>query len=141
MTLTVNGDSRQITLPSTGTWPTYRLYLDEVALDAGTNTIAITHAAGDNGHVNLDSLRLAPAGVTRYEAEEATLGGGATAQTEHAGFSGTGYVGGYQDVGASTTFEVTALADAATQVGSATPTAQPVPGHQGRSASTSTTSS
>ena len=116
VTLTVNGDSRQITLPSTGTWPTYRLYLDEVALDAGTNTIAITHAAGDDGHVNLDSLRLAPAGVTRYEAEEATLGGGATAQTEHAGFSGTGYVGGYQDVGASTTFEVTALADAATEV-------------------------
>ena len=32
---------------------------------------------GDDGHVNLDSLRLAPAGTTRYEAESATLEGGA----------------------------------------------------------------
>ena len=32
-------------------------------------------------------------------------------QTEHAGYSGDGYVGGYQNEGASTTFEVTALAD------------------------------
>ena len=40
---------------------------------------------GDDGNVNLDSLRLAPAGTTRYEAEAATLAGGANAQTEHAG--------------------------------------------------------
>ena len=30
VTLTVNGESRQITLPSTGAWPNYRLYLDDV---------------------------------------------------------------------------------------------------------------
>ena len=111
VSLIVNGVSRQITLPSTGTWQNYRLYVDDVALDAGTNTIEIAHAEGDIGHVNLDSLRLAPAGVTRYEAEAATLGGGADVQTEHAGYSGDGYVGGYQNEGASTTFEVTALAD------------------------------
>ena len=106
ITLIVNGTSRQITLPPTGTWPNYQLYVDDVALDAGENTIELVHATGDDGHVNLDSLRLAPAGITRYEAEAATLEGGAIAQTEHAGYSGTGYVGGYQNTGASTTFEV-----------------------------------
>ena len=88
ITLIVNGTSRQITLPPTGTWPNYQLYVDDVALDAGENTIELRHATGDDGHVNLDSLRLAPAGVTRYEAEAATLAGGANVQTEHAGYSG-----------------------------------------------------
>jgi hypothetical protein len=115
ITLIVNGTSRQITLPATGAWAEYRLYLDDVTLDAGANTIELEHATGDDGHVNLDSVRLAPAGVQRYEAEAATLTGGANVQTEHAGFSGTGYVGGYQDQGASTTFEVTAFADAETE--------------------------
>ena len=62
------------------------------------------------------TLRLAPAGTTRYEAEAATLAGGANAQTEHAGYSGLGYVGGYQNQGASTTFKVNALADGAADV-------------------------
>ena len=52
----------------------------------------------------------------RYEAEAATLAGGATVQTEHAGYSGDGYVGGYEAEGASTTFTATALADAETDV-------------------------
>jgi regulation of enolase protein 1 (concanavalin A-like superfamily) len=116
ISLIVNGESRQITLPPTGDWPNYQLYLDDVTLDAGANTIELKHAEGDDGHVNLDSLRLAPAGTKRYEAEAATLGGGATVETEHAGFSGDGYVGGYQNQGASTTFNVTALADADTDV-------------------------
>ena len=116
ISLIVNGTSRQITLPATGTWPSYRLYLDTVTLAAGENTIELAHATGDDGHVNLDSLRLAPAGTQRYEAEAATLAGGANAQTEHAGYSGLGYVGGYQNQGASTTFEVIALADGETDV-------------------------
>ena len=116
VTLVVNGERRQITLPATGAWPTYRLYVDDLALDAGANTIAIEHAEGDDGHVNLDSLRLAPAGTVRYEAEAGTLAGGAAVETEHAGYSGEGYVGGYQNQGASTTFTVSALADAETDV-------------------------
>ena len=45
-----------------------------------------------------------------YEAENAVLGGKANVSTEHAGFSGTGYVQGYDAgfFGASTTFSVTA---------------------------------
>ncbi len=116
ISLIVNGTSRQITLPATGAWTNYRLYVDGVTLQAGANTIELKHATDDVGHVNLDSLRLAPAGVQRYEAEAATLAGGARVETEHAGFSGAGYVGGYQNEGANTTFKVTALADAETEV-------------------------
>jgi hypothetical protein len=111
MTLIVNGESRTITLPSTGTWKTWGYYLDTVTLTGGTNVIEFKYGATDDGNVNLDSLRLAPAGTTRYEAEAGTLGGGANAQTEHPGYSGLGYVGGYENQGASTTFTVNALAD------------------------------
>ena len=116
ITLIVNGVSRQITLPATGAWPSYRLYLDTVTLTGGANSIELKHVAGDDGHVNLDYVRLAPAGTQRYEAEAATLAGGANAQTEHAGYSGLGYVGGYQNQGASTTFKVIAFADGETDV-------------------------
>ena len=74
LTLIVNGTSRQITLPSTGTWKTWGYYLDTVALTAGANTIELKYATGDDGNVNLDNLRLAPAGTTRYEAEAAHAG-------------------------------------------------------------------
>jgi hypothetical protein len=116
MTLIVNGTSRVITLPSTGTWKTWGFYLDTVTLDAGENSIELKYATGNDGNVNLDHIRLAPAGTTRFEAEAAALAGGANAQTEHAGYSGLGYVGGYQNVGASTTFTVNALADAPADV-------------------------
>jgi hypothetical protein len=116
LTLIVNGTSRQITLPSTGTWKTWGYYLDTVALNAGNNTVELKYNTGDDGNVNLDNVRFAPAGTTRYEAEAGTLAGGANAQTEHAGYSGLGYVGGYQNQGASTTVKVNALADGAADV-------------------------
>jgi len=116
MTLIVNGTSRTITLPSTGTWKTWGYYLDTVALTGGANTIEFKYGATDDGNVNLDSLRLAPAGTTRYEAEAGTLAGGANAQTEHAGYSGLGYVGGYNNQGANATIQVNALADGVANV-------------------------
>ncbi|MDA0165933.1 DUF1080 domain-containing protein [Solirubrobacter ginsenosidimutans] len=116
LTLIVNGTSRTITLPSTGTWKTWGYYLDTVALNGGANTIEFKYGTTDDGNVNLDSLRLAPAGTTRYEAESGTLAGGANAQTEHPGYSGLGYVGGYQNLGASTTLQINALADGVADV-------------------------
>jgi beta-glucanase (GH16 family) len=46
----------------------------------------------------------------KYEAENAALSGGAKVNTDHTGFSGTGFVDGYLAVGASTTFTVNASA-------------------------------
>src|SRR5699024_7572785 len=42
-----------------------------------------------------------------YEAELATLGGGADIDTEHNGYSGAGFVDSIRDVGANVTFDVT----------------------------------
>jgi hypothetical protein len=47
----------------------------------------------------------APASVT-YEAERAALSGGTGVNTDHTGYEGTGFVDGYQRVGAATTFKV-----------------------------------
>ena len=117
LTLIVNGTSRQITLPSTGTWKTWGYYLDTVALNGRREHDRVqVRRPTDDGNVNLDSLRLAPAGTTRYEAESGTLAGGANAQTEHPGYSGLGYVGGYQNSGASTTLKINALADGVADV-------------------------
>src|SRR6185295_13515880 len=52
-------------------------------------------------------LNPTPAG-TIYEAESATLAGGAKTNTNHANFHGTGFVDGMEAVGASVSFTVTA---------------------------------
>ena len=56
------------------------------------------------------SATYAPTGSTgnKYEAESATLSGGAVQTTNHAGYSGSGFVEGYWAVGASTRFTVSA---------------------------------
>ncbi|MDC0712271.1 CARDB domain-containing protein [Stigmatella sp. ncwal1] len=47
-------------------------------------------------------------GGTRYEAESATLSGGAAITTNHGGYTGTGFVEGYWALGANTQFNVSA---------------------------------
>jgi hypothetical protein len=49
-----------------------------------------------------------PAPGTKYEAENAALSGGAAVNTNHTGYSGTGFVDGYWNSGATTTFTVNA---------------------------------
>ena len=50
----------------------------------------------------------APSGGPKYEAENATRSGGAAVNTNHTGYSGSGFVDKYETVGATTTFTVTA---------------------------------
>ncbi|WP_410652423.1 family 16 glycoside hydrolase [Amycolatopsis sp. cmx-4-54] len=56
----------------------------------------------------LNSLVGGPAASTTYEAERAALSGGAGTNTNHAGYTGTGFVDGYWNQGAATTFTVNA---------------------------------
>ncbi len=56
----------------------------------------------------LNSLVGGPSGDVTYEAESAALSGGAAVNTDHAGYSGTGFVDGYWNQGATTTFAVNA---------------------------------
>ena len=48
----------------------------------------------------------APEASGYYEAEEAQLGNGASIATEHSGYSGSGFVGGFSTAGANLTFTV-----------------------------------
>ncbi|MBN6039458.1 family 16 glycoside hydrolase [Amycolatopsis sp. 195334CR] len=65
----------------------------------------------------LNSLVGGTGQVTEYEAETAGLSGGAAANTNHPGYSGTGFVDGYWNQGASTAFTVNVPAAGAHNVG------------------------
>ncbi|MEU3492862.1 CBM35 domain-containing protein [Kitasatospora cineracea] len=117
LTLLVNGTAAgQVTLPATANWDTWATVRQDVALDSGANTVAYAFTAADSGNVNLDNLT-ATTGTTgtttpggTLEAESAALSGGAVAAADHAGYTGSGFVGGYTDGNkgtARTTFTVT----------------------------------
>ncbi|WP_353942308.1 CBM35 domain-containing protein [Streptomyces sp. HUAS MG91] len=105
-----------VSLPATADWNTWSTVTSPVTLTAGSNTIGYVFGSADSGNVNLDALTLAAAPEAvdgRYEAESAALSGGTATETEHSGYQGTGYVGGYTDSHkgtAATTFTVTAAA-------------------------------
>jgi len=117
LTLTVDGAAQQISLPATADWNTWTTQTETVELTAGAHTISYSYGEADNGNVNLDYLDVTappaaapPSTGPLYEAENAALSGGAAVQSDHAGYSGTGFVGGYTDSDkgtAATTFAVT----------------------------------
>ncbi|SDE11464.1 family 16 glycoside hydrolase [Nocardioides lianchengensis] len=104
----VNDQRTQLSLPSTGGWKTWGSITRQITLPAGPSTIRLEKVTGDDGHVNLDYVQVLRPTSTRYEAESAARSGGANLQNEHAGFSGTGYVGGLETGGASVSFTVDA---------------------------------
>ncbi|ANZ40390.1 hypothetical protein BBK82_34595 [Lentzea guizhouensis] len=114
LTLAVNGGTRQLSLPATAGWASWGTVSQDVTLNAGANTLAVSYGSGDNGNVNVDSLSVEPvtpaAGVV--EAETGTLSGGARVESEHAGHTGSGYVGGFVDAnrGAAATFTISSTA-------------------------------
>lgn len=104
--LYVNGAKvKQTSFPKLANWDTWGTVTESLALTAGTNTIAVKYDTGDTGWINLDRLTLMP--VQKLEAESAQLTGGAKTNTDHPGYSGSGFVDGYWISGATTTFSVT----------------------------------
>ncbi|MBB4905467.1 carbohydrate-binding protein [Actinophytocola algeriensis] len=105
---------QQVALPSTGSWTSWGTASTTVALPTGSTGVAYRFDSADSGNVNLDRLTVTggtPAEPGTFEAETAALAGGAVAESEHAGYSGTGYVGGLTDTNkgrAAVTFTVTA---------------------------------
>ncbi|MEO9326262.1 Ig-like domain repeat protein [Nocardioides sp. C4-1] len=106
ITMVVNDIKQQITLPSTGTWKTWGVHRFKLDLQQGLNSIVLRYDAGDDGNVNLDMMKIVPEGGTIYEAEDGELENGAKADTEHAGYTGSGFMGGTWNQGASTTLKV-----------------------------------
>jgi hypothetical protein len=106
-----NSKVKQINLASTANWDTWATHTESVTLNAGNNTIAYKVDTGDYGHVNLDNLTVTgPPASAQYEAEDAALSGGAGKNTDHTGYTGSGFVDGYGTSGATTTFTVNAAA-------------------------------
>ncbi|MBC6448663.1 TIM-barrel domain-containing protein [Actinokineospora xionganensis] len=111
LSITVNGVRDQLTLPPLANWDTWGTQTTQVSLQPGANTITYARGPADSGDVNLDSLTLSagpPRCGTRHQAEAAAHSGGARSASNHVGYSGGGFVDGYWNTGATTTFTVDA---------------------------------
>ncbi|MEV0839163.1 TIM-barrel domain-containing protein [Actinocatenispora sera] len=121
MRLSAGDTTGTLTLPVTGSWDTWRLATATVHLPAGESALSLTVPDIDDGHVNIDSYALTAAGGaypqpqapdcdydTLCEAEVRLLHA-VPAAGDHVGFSGTGFVAGYDAVGASSTVRVTGV--------------------------------
>ena len=64
MSLVVNGTATQVTLPATASWDDWSTVTVPATLLAGTNTVAVTCAAGDDCNVNVDDIAVMPSGGT-----------------------------------------------------------------------------
>ncbi|TMR93975.1 glycoside hydrolase family 76 protein [Nonomuraea basaltis] len=93
--IVVNGNviAANRTFPGTASWATWStVTLNAVALNQGYNTIRIEldQAAGNGNYLNLDSLQV----FAQLQAEAGTLHGLNT-ESLHAGYTGSGYLAGW----------------------------------------------
>ncbi|SDX37931.1 CBM35 domain-containing protein [Paenibacillus sp. CF384] len=103
---------KQTSLMGTGGWDSWGYKSEQLVLQAGVNTITYKYDAGDTGAVNVDNISIpldanqehAPG--MKYEAELATLTGNVKENTDHAGYSGTGFVDSIHGDGPSIGFAV-----------------------------------
>jgi polygalacturonase len=115
MDISVNGTvvASGVSFASTGVWTNWQIKRLRAVLQAGANTIRAT-ATTVNGGPNLDFLETAsapapPPPTTRYEAEDATISQGVV-ESNHTGFSGTGFVNYTNVAGSYVQWTVTATA-------------------------------
>ncbi|HCT79102.1 MAG TPA: alpha-galactosidase, partial [Micromonosporaceae bacterium] len=109
-TLSVNGGSNgTIAFPPTGAWSLWKQHTVNVNLNAGANTIRLT-STSTGGVANLDYLDVNSSGggpaPSEYQAESATISQGVV-ESNHAGFTGTGFVNGDNVIGSYVQFTVT----------------------------------
>ncbi|MBV7700662.1 carbohydrate-binding protein [Streptomyces sp. TRM70350] len=104
------GRSRTLNVPASSGWT--RRELAEIPLSAGTATVTI-RAASNNGYLFVDDLGLVktsadapPPTGQRYEAETAPAECQGTIDSNHAGFSGSGFCNGNNAAGAFAQFTV-----------------------------------
>lgn len=98
MALAVNGASAgTVNFPGTGAWSSWRTASATVAVSLGANQIRLT-ATTSNGGPNLDYVDVDAPSVREYQAEEATIFRGLV-ESNHAGYTGSGFVNGENDVG------------------------------------------
>ncbi|MEV6155791.1 glycosyl hydrolase family 28 protein [Nonomuraea sp. NPDC052129] len=117
MDITVNGVlvADEFPFPPTGAWTTWQSVTVTAPFNAGANAVRATSTTAGGGP-NLDYLDTEVAGPapTEYQAENATISQGVV-ESNHAGFTGTGFVNYDNLVGSYVEFAVTAA-----QAGNAT---------------------
>jgi hypothetical protein len=91
MTITVNGTAvaTGLDFPATGSWDTWQTKSVSATVNSGNNTVRAT-ATGSTGGPNVDFLDFSVTG-TEVQAENATISQGVVA-TNHANYTGTGFV-------------------------------------------------
>ncbi|OCT15485.1 hypothetical protein A8709_15530 [Paenibacillus pectinilyticus] len=97
-----------VNVPNTGGWQTWTTVNATVNLTAGGQTIRLYVPTGGFNVNWLNFTLNPPTGPVVYQAENAVLAGGAKIMTDHTGFTGTGFVAGYEFQGPSTAFTVNA---------------------------------
>ncbi|NUT33286.1 MAG: carbohydrate-binding protein [Hamadaea sp.] len=91
----VNGTTvaANVSFPGTGAWTTWATRTVTAAVPAGTSTVRLvaTTATGDANIDFLDAEIAPPASSAEYQAESCTISQGVV-ESNHAGFTGTGFV-------------------------------------------------
>ncbi|MFD8495562.1 family 16 glycoside hydrolase [Amycolatopsis sp. NPDC059657] len=103
---TLSADRKKVTLQVAGLKAGYVVHVRSPRPFAAESGAALWST---EAWYTLNSLVDGPPASTTYEAERAALSGGAAVNTNHAGYSATGFVDGYWNQGATTTFTVNAL--------------------------------
>ncbi|HEY0827356.1 MAG TPA: glycoside hydrolase family 76 protein [Bacilli bacterium] len=101
--INTQGAINNLVFPSTGSWTTWNKVEATVNLNAGTNTLSVIYdsSKGSTNYLNLDKMTV----YKQYEAESATLKN-LTTESTHAGYTGTGYVAGWNANGQWVDFNV-----------------------------------
>jgi glucose/arabinose dehydrogenase len=92
--------------PATGAWTTWQTVTITAPLRAGANTIRATSTTA-NGGPNFDALDVEIGATVDYQAESATIGQGVV-ESNHTGYSGSGFVNMDNVVGSYVEFTVNA---------------------------------
>ena len=73
MSLVVNGTATQVTLPPTSSWDDWSAVTEPVTLQAGTNSVAVDCAAGDDCNVNVDDISVTAPGAAAASVRQVGL--------------------------------------------------------------------
>jgi glucose/arabinose dehydrogenase len=92
MDIAVNGSPAILaqSFPGTGAWTTWETVTVTAPFAAGTNTVRLTSTTA-NGGPNVDAIDVEVGATADYQAENATISAGVV-ESNHAGYSGTGFV-------------------------------------------------
>ena len=95
-TLSVNGAEVTNTLffASTGSWSVWDNTYHDVYMDAGKNLLSLSYTSGNSNYLNLDRMTVLPVNITSIEAETFTRNG-PSVESIYEGYSGTGYIAGW----------------------------------------------